>query len=226
MSTLLILRSNFRDFYDHAFDSGGQVFNRIDTGGLNRRQMFSFLESLGLKTPPHGIVKELVPKLLSVYQQDFRDAAAKQILDVVVYTDEKAHRGEGKEKVAAAEALERFPDHYCSEFIYTTQTESGRSFRHLQVGTHNWWIESWSDSDWRSNVGEGGEYIRAEAEYGYQPKIKEPIFAVDFVKADRLYAIDYNVAPSLASLKRTVTPTKIVESIKHAVEHFAARPKK
>jgi len=46
--------------------------------------------------------------------------------------------------------------------------------------------------------------------------LSEPLLAIDFVKADKLYAIDYNVAPGLmgTGIEALLTPSDIFEELK------------
>jgi hypothetical protein len=215
------LKTDYRDWWDYAFDLDGDFFYRMSTGGMSRREMFTFMEGIGMSVPTHGIVKNIANRLLAEFDvEDLRDIAAEHLIDLVVYINEQAHRGEGKLRMPAAEALQRFPDHYCSEFIPATQTGVGHSLRFLQVGARKWWLEYWSEDDWRSNVGEGGVKILCEAEPGYHPKVEQAMFAIDFVKAaGRLYAIDYNIAPGLAPLNGHVKASELVEELKRFQKH-------
>jgi len=210
------LKTDFLDYYDHWFDREGDiVFERMSRGGMGRREMFGFLKSLGLNSPEVGIVKEVFPKLRERYS-DIPDGIMR-IVSVVVYLDEMAHRGEGKERMSAEKALEKHPDNFCSEFIPTSPGEGSVSLRYLQIGDRKWWLRYSSIDDWRSNYGDKAWVeVLAEAGRGYHPKIKEPMFAVDFVAAKKIYAIDFNISPGLsgAAVDNILTGREVVDLIK------------
>jgi hypothetical protein len=213
----LQLRSDFRDWYDAAFDREGPVFERLSRGGMSRRQMLSYMSEVGLCVPRHGLVCDLVPAIMEDFAdwpEDSREAMQSQILELVVYHDEQAHAGEGKEKVAAAEALARYSDLYASEFIPATPSGVGVSLRYLQVGKRRWWLRYWSQDDWRSNAGQGGCEVLCEEKPGRPYKIDAPMFAVDFVRAGtKLYAIDFNIAPGLVPLNGRLRASEVVEQL-------------
>jgi len=216
----LRLESDFRDWYDHAFSSQGTPFERLSTGGMSRREMFPYLESLGLEPPRHGTVSAVAAELLEEWPEESRASAAEQMISLVVYLDLWAHSGEGKVRVSAADALLLYPDRYCSEFMSaTTSGGAGRSLRYLQVGNRQWHLMYWSDHDWRSNYGEGGVKVLEESPLGYHPTVTEPMFAIDFLLiGQKLLAVDFNTAPGLAPLRGLVTPSEIVGLLGAAIE--------
>lgn len=217
----LSLKSNFRDFYDFAFDKQGEVFERLDNAGISRREMFTYFNELDLKTPVHGTVRDVVACLQESFDEQGRatqDLFLEHLVDLVVYLDEYQHAGEGKVKLSAKAALEAYPDHYCSEYIPATASGTGESLRYLQVGIRKWWIRYWSENDWRSNAGEGDWEVLCEEKRGYHPRIKYPMFAIDFVRAGKhLCAIDFNVAPGLGPLNGIVSPWDIVALVKRHI---------
>lgn len=206
------LNTNFRDFYDHAFDRTGPSFNRHDRNDMSRQEIFALLEGINHKTPRHGAVRDLVPRIYSEESPSWRQG------DVVVYTDPYAHRGEGKLLMSAAQALDSHADHYAAEYIPALRKNRSVSYRYLQVGQCKWWLQYWSEHDWRSNVGEGGVKLVTEKVDGYDPTVRYPLWAIDFITLEtgESFAIDFNTAPSLAPLADTVTPTEIVSLLKQA----------
>ena len=132
--------TDFRDYYDHAFGSSGDIFVRMASGGMTRREMFPFLAKAGFLLPKNGLVRHVCPDLVSSWEEDLRETAM-DLLNVVVYLDESAHQGEGKIKVSLAEALLLYPGHYCTEYISAVDDGRSRSFRYLQVGNRHWWVE-------------------------------------------------------------------------------------
>lgn len=207
----LMLVSDFRDYYDHAFERRGPKFHRLSKGGMPRREMFSYLQATGWKTPRCGIVSQLIPALQS--------ETGGQQPEFVVYTDELAHAGDGKVKIRANDALRLYPDRFCSEFLATCPSGAGTSIRYLQVGDRKWWLRYWSETDWRSNVGEGGIEVIEEQDRGYHPEIKIPMFAVDLVPVgSRLLAIDFNTAPGLGPLRDILAPSEVIALLGDAIE--------
>lgn len=213
----LNLITDFRDYYDHAFDQNGAEFQRMSCKGMDRRSMLDFLHSKCFRTPTYGTVEEIVPRLLAEFDESIQQMAAESIVDIVVHTDPTVHCGEGKIKISAAEALDKYPQHLGVEYIPATKSGFGRSLRYLQVGIRRWWLEYWSLSDWRSNVGEGDCRIITEETPGYHAWINKAMFAIDFVSAgSHIYAIDFNIAPNLSPLQGVLTPHEVVGLLKEA----------
>lgn len=222
----LSLCSDFHDYYDHAFDSGNAdaTYHRMSTGGMSRPQMLSYLETEHrLRVPLHGTVLALKTRLEC--ELDYLGSAAlirdfmSNLMDVVVYTDPMAHAGQGKVKMNILDAVAKYPEHYASQYIPSNASGLGDSLRYLRVGHRQYWMRYWSMSDWRSNAGD--VHIKVLSEERPKPdselcKYDAPIFAIDFVKADFLYAIDFNIAPGLSKtgIEGFITPTEIFEEVK------------
>lgn len=211
------LNTDFKDWYDHAFERTGPVFERHCSSGLTRPEMMKFLWNAGLRTPRSGMAHELVPQLLSDWDPKSKSWAAKSIIEVVVHTDITAHRGEGKLLKSAYDALTEHPEKFCVEHIPTTSNGVGVSYRWLQVGNYNWFIKYWSENDWRSNSGVGGEeIIRSQVGRPTSSLLNSvPMFAIDFVNSGgRLLAIDFNIAPGLKPIQGHITASQIVDELK------------
>jgi len=209
------LDSNFRDWYDFAFERSGPVYTRDIGGGMSRPEMFEYMQSLDLDVPAHGTVQELAAR----YRRDPDSIEAyllqHNILQLVVYLDERAHCGEGKTLLDIQDALQRYPNHYCSQHIPATPTGLGSTLRYLHVGQRRWWLRYNSLNDWRSNVGDVEIEVMYEEKPGYHPRIKLPMFAIDFVHAGaKLYAIDFNEAPGLDPLNGRIPASEIVAQLK------------
>lgn len=222
----LSLSSDFHDYYDHAFDSGhtDATYHRVSTGGMSRPVMLSHLEiNQKLRVPMHGTVSELKVRIEN--ELDYLGSAAviedflANLVDVIVFTDIMAHSGNGKVKLNILEALARYPNHYAIQFIPANPGGLGDSLRYLRIGCRQFWLRYWSMDDWRSNAGD--VHIKVLSEEKPKPaaslsKYDEPIIAIDFIKADFLYAIDYNIAPGLArtGIEGFISPTEIYEEVK------------
>lgn len=63
----LKLKSDFRDFYDHAFSLDGEEFCRMTSMGPTRQEMFQVFSQRNINTPIHGQVEDLEAEYLVVY---------------------------------------------------------------------------------------------------------------------------------------------------------------
>ena len=188
------LKTDFYDYYDHQFDREGQVMERISCSGMSRREMFVYLEQIGLQPPPHGTPRQVYNSLPKSDQEIERYAA--KFFDVVVYLNKNAHRGEGKILLPLSQALEEYPDSFCSLYCPTLFDRS-ESYRYLQIGDKIFWLR-YTSNDWRSNYGEVDIEILSQEKDQFHPYINYPLFAVDFVVAPGfIWAIDFNIAPGI-----------------------------
>lgn len=234
------LYSDFIDYYDHHFDASGKRFERFSTGGINRIEMFKFLESHGYETPKHGKVKEIseiypdrwvgFAKGMSCDEPSYiPEFDTWKFIEVVVYTDINSHRGEGKIKMCLDEAIEKYPNNFASIYIFNWAT----SYRHLQIGEKSFWLRYCNRGDWRSNCGNVRINILSQ-NTGYHKSIKYPLFAIDFVsqtdpdfylkfkgqkkdeREDTYSAIDFNISPGIGQtgIEEILKPDEVVELIK------------
>ena len=228
---LIALKSDFRDYYDHYFAASWQrpekVFTRMSRGGLCRSEMFQFLQSAGLKVPPYGRVKDLIPRLQSEYFPDQPSLACAigDIACVVIYHDQRAHAGDGKELATWNFALKNFPNAFASEYIPATLSGQGVSLRYLRIGLRQFWLQYSSADDWRSNCGEVTVQVLDEEQRKKQQDLKGlfadvPLFAIDFivVRSD-LFALDYNIAPGLSGtgIEEIMTAQNVHEEISNVI---------
>lgn len=226
------LKSDFNDWYDYAFTKEGPVYERNFKTDRTRQQDLEFLKSIGCKIPRYGKVKDLVPELLGAKWNSFfetwnfkRNDRIKDIEEIVVYIDDCAHCGGGKQLVSLREAEEKYPDNFAIEYLCESL---GESYRYLQVGNRKWWLFYKAYEDWRSNTGDGETTILCEEETGYHGDIKVPMFAVDFIPTSvaGFMAIDYNTAPGLDPLRDKVRAGVIVELLQQAMTDFGIIPSK
>lgn len=220
------LRSDFTDYYDFAFAGSWQeadvTLDRFSTDGPSRADALRLLLSLGLRVPTWGRVRELVPHLLA----SWTDATLAQTLEsVVVYTDEHAHCGEGKLQMRIGDALAQYPDALASRFIPSGSGAGSVSLRYLRLGVRQFWLRYSSANDWRSNCGDVTVEVLTEEKRVDAPRWQEGplarhvLFAIDFVPADRLFAVDFNVAPGLrgSGIEDLVSPAEAVEALGEAL---------
>lgn len=183
----LELRSNVRLCYDYCFSKNAElVFLRmyntsvLKDNDFSRREVFSRLEKIGITTVPNGLVSEV----LSRY-----DPAS----GLIVYTDERAHWGEGKIWVGNDEALRKYPNHWCS----VAYPPMGRSIRHFQFGDRAFTMPFYSKDDWRSNRGQSTSYALPGSRWDLFPKvIAHPYFALDFIAGTDMVT-DCQLAPGI-----------------------------
>jgi len=128
-------------------------------------------------------------------------------LKLVVYTDPMQHGGEGKVLLPAKEAAEKYPDHFCTEYIHTVEIPEGSvSYRRLYIGYYELLLRYENPGEWRTNIVVGDHEVKIELlemkrlYKDNRPCMDEPLFAIDFVCYEygcTMYAIDYNVAPGI-----------------------------
>lgn len=206
----LLLRSDFRDYYDHHFDillkpEIHHVFHRTAKDRTSRLDLLDYMSGqMNLLTPTYGTVREVADKLRFSHEDKH----------LVVYTNPYAHRGDGKERVTLKSALKRYPNKDCS--LYLKPDEGTKSYRLLSIGHSIRYLMSYeSTHTWKSNVGDVDIELLENP-----PKITShhyPMFAVDFVISGGIpYAIDFNSAPGLAGtpVESLIDPKTIVKEIK------------
>jgi hypothetical protein len=218
------LVSDFHDYYDYWFDGydAELTFERRSTGGMPRREMLEYLRSLGLRVPDFGRPAEVYDQLRRRYNA-LPDEVFDYIQQVVVHLDETAHCGKGKIRLPLSDAAKQYPDCLAVEYIPALPSGQGQTLRYLQVGDKVFWLEYTSQNDWRSNCGDVNIRVLSQEEDGYHPRVAYPLFAIDFVRGDALYAIDFNVAPGIRCTGvEDILPAKAAaEAIKKAVVLFS-----
>lgn len=206
------LITDFHDYYDHYFDLIGEPFYRKSRSGMNRIEMFKFLEDNDILTVYNGYPKNIISSLGIFCNREF-----------IIYTDLDAHRAEGKIKVRAKEALEKYSENYCSEYI---DYNPGVSYRHLQIGDIKCWLK-FQSNDWRSNYGNVDIEVISVDKNLYCNKDKNelnkyPLYAIDYVKDHNgdLLAVDFNIAPQIkgTGIEDIIPAKEIVEQIKSNME--------
>lgn len=222
------LVSDFTDYYDHWFDqeiepkvmSGEDfdIFRRVSTTGLPRRECLQLLLSHGYDVPAFGEVTSLLSKTRKPSHLHTIQKVSDECTHLVVYTDEKAHCGDGKVLVTREEALAKYPEHWAMEYI---PEPKGVSWRYLQFGYERFWLEYRSNEDWRSNR---GDTIWCEVfcreEPLLHPTITMPLFAIDFVPGKKFWAVDFNIAPGTrgSGIERMLPPKLAHETLVRAYQ--------
>lgn len=205
----LQLRSNVTQPYDYCFSRRAElVFLRmyhtpyLNANDVARRDMFAQLEAHGIKTVPNGIVHELLKRV---------DPEC----GLVVYVDEKAHRGEGKVWVSAKEALEKYPLHWASVFI----PPAGKAIRHFQFGVKAFTMPFKSHDDWRCQKGESTRsWCVPGSRWNLFPHIiPHPYFALDYIPGTDLVT-DFQFVPGTTDdrLDNWMRPREMYRSLQEA----------
>lgn len=208
---MLKLRSNFLDYYDHQFDLSGEEFRRMSNEGMNRIEMLDFMKSKRLIVPPYGVVRQLKHHAY-ITPEAF----------VVVHLDINSHRGENKLLMRYREALEQYPDAF---MVMYASSFTGVSWRYLKVGSRSF-ILRYEGDDWRSNWNTKNIIVESDDASWIKIDITAPLFAIDFVKNERLdgenvmVAIDFNIAPQIkgSGIEDILSATEVVKLIRDAVE--------
>lgn len=218
------LRSDFADYYDRCFDNEGFLFNRFSECGPYRREMYALLEQAGYRVPRNGTVEEMAELLTCEWEEmsvPVSEQVVRQMTELVVYTAERSHGGDNH-LVSIADAISFFPHHYCTEYLGAQSSGLGWTLQHLQIGDRYWWLSYSSSNNWRSNAGDFKVEVVEEGPRGYHATIAEPLFAIDFVPAQELYAIDYNVGPKLegTGIENILSPAQVVDLIRTALSRL------
>lgn len=189
----IALKSDFRDCYDKYFTTTlmpyDAIFTRVMKTFVPKHQQFQVLSHMGLSTPLIGIIRDMF------------NAGHRLDQWVVVYGDLFEHASGGKRIMLLKDAMEFYPDNFCSVFI--EPKENATSYRFLQVGARAFWLKYKSDDQWRSNVGDVKVEVLRETDPKYA--IGYPLLGIDFIEhvdggLDKRDAIDFNTSPSLTPL--------------------------
>jgi len=168
MGTGIYIQSDFIEPYDkYLHDPMGTIrWKRLSRGGRNRREIFKLLKQYVGQTQyyrvhvaPNGTVQELYDR----YEPREVDGKwngtwgktgiCSSFSELVVYKDEIAHRGEGKEIIDVERAIIECPDAFASVLLRNKQNYA-ISRRDLFIGNKAFRLSYISITDrWRSNCG-------------------------------------------------------------------------
>jgi hypothetical protein len=229
----IALKTDFLDYYDHQFSgpltTPRHTLHRMSSGSLPRDEMFPLLKKHGFTIPKCGLVKDIVPEMVKDYCNCSHERLV-ELLEVVVYIDLLAHRGEGKLKLSLKDALSKYPDNFASEYLQPTRNGLGLTYRLLRIGFKTVILEYFSNNDWRSNCGEVDIEVldvRDRLKTNIPAFLGEhPLLAVDLVAiGQKLFAIDINTAPGLrgTGLEKIMTSKEIYQEIEAYIQEKEAR---
>lgn len=206
----LQLRSNVSQPYDYCFSRRAEwAFLRmyhtpyLNARDITRREMFARLEKAGVGTVPNGIVEDLLRRVDPSH-------------GVVVYLDETAHMGNGKEWMSCEEALRLHPQAWASVFI----PPAGRAVRHFQFGSRSFTMPFQSFDDWRCQKGETTySYCVPGSRHSnlFPEVIPYPYWAIDFVPGTDL-ATDFQFVPGTTDdrLDNWMSPREMYRALQEA----------
>lgn len=224
------LTSDFRDYYDHAFDvpwsSVIPMLSRNMTDGRGKVEQLKYLRSQGARTPqvyrenPHNPTQ--FPGFSRPEYQFLQPPLNDNL--VVLISDDVAHCGIGKDRVGYLEAA--YGESTCPYMEYIEPAEPATSYRLLVVGARQFWLKYKSDHEWKSNVGEVDislvVAVRPDCPRIY-PKITEPLYAIDFVKGKDgiLVGVDFNCSPGIKGtpVQDLLKPNEVYELIKDQIRN-------
>lgn len=203
----LQLKSNILHPYDYCFSRSAPWFFlrmyhtiQLKEHDFLRREIFQNLEKMGIETVPNGTVEQVLQKIDPAH-------------GLIVYTDERAHRGEGKLWVSAKEAQEKYPQHWCSVCV----PPLGQSIRHFQFGDLAFTMPFYSKDDWRSNRGQSVSYCIPGSRWNMFPKIPFPYFALDFIPGTDMVT-DFQLVPGIENdrLDNWMRPRQMYQALQRA----------
>lgn len=211
----LVLASDYTEAYDFEFKKTGTRFDRYKKSHLTREECFFLLTNCGFKTPHHGLVEDLVPFLFEFYSTEN--------LKLIVYLNNYYHTRSSIVVLDAKKAFNLYKDKYSSEFIKCDE-EKATTYTYLKIGRLDFGIVyTANDNSLFSNeLNNSTIKVACSGEgTGYHPKIKFPIFSIDYINNNnQLYAIDFNISPSITETKIQVflSPQEIYKEIARASE--------
>lgn len=196
------LDSDFTDFYDKLTNNKSRlkyIRKRVTFG--TRIKELSFLNSLGIKTIPYGIVSKL-------------DESIKDNDKIVVYTNQSMHSSTGKHIYRRREAAGQYRNLVASKYI---PNNLGYTLKYLQIGERRFQIILTSTKE----LNEGTPIYIQELEPRYNNKIKLPIFSIDYVTdGNDWFAVDFNEVQRLDNLniEDYIKAEDVVLEIKKALQ--------
>lgn len=214
------LITDYSQYYDAIFDGAGPEFHRLafGRGGLSKRAQFELFERLGLAVPPHGTVADLALRFSPprIWGSSL-DPWWGETVELVVYEDEFAHGGKGKNRMPIGKAAQECPQAFAS--LYIPPARAAINFRHVRIGRIGIWLrQEGAAGEWRSNQRDS-EKILVRSFHSESFPVPRVMWAIDFIPAPSgLMAIDFNTAPELSTLGDTsaITSEEILQELTYS----------
>ena len=221
MATKVRLVSDFKDYYDEAFDSDGRIFfrNRFKKG--SKRQVLNTLSRMfsggSFSVIPHGPVFEMPSIIKSFYR------TREPVDDFLVVSSRLVVYAEGARLLTPiGVAMELYPKEFSTLYIFTWPFSGSSSIRWLQIGRVVVILKYISYTSWNSREGEVDVIVKRIWRVSEPIRLfGSPIFAIDFVSdGKRLYALDMEVNPVLqgTGVERYISPEEVKEEVLVSLE--------
>lgn len=176
----LVIKSDFKDFYDNICDDTGIVYNRYLSNSMQRGVALNRLRELGIKTID-------IKQVTSINRT--------QANKLVVYTNSKLHESKGKMIVPLDEAYEMYPAHLASIF-YTSA--NGITLKYLQIGSLRFRLYFQSDIE---SLEKGKLYKIEKLSNSNDRFINLPIYSIDYIfNGKDMIATDFNEVQNLEKI--------------------------
>ena len=176
----LCIKSDFTDFYDKLGDNTSPiVYNRFLNQSKQRGASLKYLRSIGIRTLE-----------LQQVNNFFRGDGP-----IVVYTDPKAHHGQGKKIMSVDEAMQTYGNCIASNYYNT----DGLTIKYLQIGKRRFTLCFKKDETYTLDTGKLISVSESEPEYNRL--IGLPIYSIDYISNGQvMIATDFNEVEDLKSL--------------------------
>lgn len=221
----LRLESDYKDYYDGAFDQGGAVLYRQASRPLSLERSMNLLSKLGLPVPLHGVVRDIYSDVLHNWQRGM----GMHRTDAHVVVAPEGY----KVLLPLPVALASYPTEYCVEYVPETPEHprcSGSStLRFLFIGARCFTFERESADDWRSGCGDVTERLLSEeVAPPWRTRVTDPLLVVDAVRTQvwsRTVAVAVSLTPFLANtpLAGHLPPQAVVDAIKRYMDTLSPR---
>lgn len=221
----LRLESDYKDYYDGAFDQGGAVLYRMGDRPLSLERSMKLLSKLGLPVPLCGPVRTVYTDVLHNWQ---RGMGMHRTDAYVVVAP-----GGYKQLLPLPVALASCPEEFCIEYVPETPEHprclGSSTLRFLFVGGRCFTFERSSADDWRSGCGDVTERLLSEeVTPPWRERVNDPLLVVDAVRSQvwsRTVAVAVSLTPFLANtpLAAHLSPQAVVEAIKRYMDTLSPR---
>lgn len=199
------LESDFKDYYDHLLNGPSPViiYPRNISGGKTRGEQFELLHQMGVPTIALGAVRSIVTPGR-----------------VVVYTDTRAHHGEGKVLLSLGQAKLIHPNALCS--VYYEDTDYW-TFKIVQVGLRRYQFNLKGKLPLQEGEVVSVQRLPDSSEYPYL----SPIYSIDYIctagiSGPVVLATDLNLVQPLDYLgfENLMTPEEVVTEVDNTFKRY------
>lgn len=201
----LVIVSDFVDYYDKAaqavVNENSVLYNRVFANVPGKIEELRFMSNLGSKVVRVEPINRISPT----------------ISNVVVYTNTKAHRGNGKTVMSLSEASLMYPNKLGTEYFLKSQCIT---YKILVIGKRRFKCVL-RNSDY---LIENELLILEELQSGYNYRIPLPIYSIDYVQSNigEMIVCDFNTVQRLDYLgvERLMSAEEVINEIYQALLFF------